>query len=400
MTTLQRILDKPRSFAARGWLFQIHLWVGVLLALYAVLIGLTGSALVFYPQIRNWQDSDVLSVSDSGVRLNPDQIIASVNAFQPGVHIMSLRMPAEPLSTFRLSTGQMGRGKEIYVHPFTGRVLAVRVPRHDFLHWLQRLHFDLLADKTGRLVNASAGLLMVVLAITGIIIWWPGRSLWRRALKINTATKWKRLNYDIHNSLGFFSMAFAVLISLTGAYYGWPKETQELLSRVSPVRQKAPAPKIPTAKHESHPLPLTQLTAIAHSQFPHAWVSTISFPHQHGQPYRFTLLESGPRQYQWSNAVYLDPASGRVLRLDAVAGRSFGDAIIAWIPPLHFGSFAGGNYVATLWLLLGLTPAILGASGLLMWWNRVLVKKLWRWRATTHHPAEPFPVDAIRAQNR
>jgi uncharacterized iron-regulated membrane protein len=399
VTILQRLVHKPRTFAARGWLFQIHLWVGVILALYAVLIGITGSALVFYPQMRNWQDQDVLTVPETGARLNPDQILASVRAFQPGVHIMSMRMPVEPQSTYRISTGQMGRGKEIYVHPFTAQVLAVRVPRNDFLAWLQRLHFDLLSGKTGRLVNAVGGLLMVVLAITGIVIWWPGKALWVRAASINWRAKWKRLNYDLHSAIGFFSMIFAVLISLTGAYYGWPKETQELLSRFSPVVQKAPAPKLPKTEHP-HELPLNSLLAIANQQVPHAWVSTIGFAHQHGQPLRFTLLEAGPRQYQWSNAVFIDPATGKVLRVDTVAGRSLGDAIIAWIPPLHFGSFAGGNYVATLWLLLGLTPAILGMSGLLMWWNRVLVKKVWRWRTTGATAGDTIPVSAMRTQNR
>ena len=73
------------------------------------------------------------------------------------------------------------------------------------------------------------------------------------------------------------------------------------------------------------------------------------------------------QQYPYSTTVQLDPFSVAVLRVDAVAGRSIGDTILAWIPPLHFGSFGGGAPVYVLWLLLGLSPAILGATGLLMW---------------------------------
>lgn len=386
MSLFQRLIHKPRSFTARKWLFQIHLWVGVVLALYAIVIGLSGSALVFYPQMRNWQDRDVLSVAEKGVRLNPDQVLASVRQQKPGIHIMSLRMPVDEQSTYRISTGHMGRGNEVYVHPFTGKILGVRVPRKDFLTWMQQLHFNLLADKTGRLVNAIGGLLMVVLAVTGLMLWWPGMANWIRAASVNWQAKWKRVNYDLHNALGLFTMAFAVLISLTGAYYGWPKETQQLISRISPVVQKAPAPKLPKRDHGAD-APVAQLMAAARQRVPNGWISNINFAHQHGQPTRIVIMEGDSRQYQYSNSVYLDPFTGEVLRVDGVAGRSVGDAIIAWIPPLHFGTFGGGTPVYVLWLLLGLTPAILGVTGLLMWWNRVLVKKLWKLRLPADSPS-------------
>jgi uncharacterized iron-regulated membrane protein len=45
-----------------------------------------------------------------------------------------------------------------------------------------------------------------------------------------------------------------------------------------------------------------------------------------------------------------------------------------WITRLHFGRFNGAT--EALWTVLGLVPALLAATGALMWWNRVLVKKL------------------------
>jgi len=47
-----------------------------------------------------------------------------------------------------------------------------------------------------------------------------------------------------------------------------------------------------------------------------------------------------------------------------------------WITRLHFGRFNGAT--EALWTVLGLVPALLAATGALMWWNRVLVKKLRR----------------------
>jgi len=47
-----------------------------------------------------------------------------------------------------------------------------------------------------------------------------------------------------------------------------------------------------------------------------------------------------------------------------------------WITRLHFGRFNGPT--EALWTILGLVPAILAGTGAVMWWNRVLCKKVRR----------------------
>jgi uncharacterized iron-regulated membrane protein len=47
-----------------------------------------------------------------------------------------------------------------------------------------------------------------------------------------------------------------------------------------------------------------------------------------------------------------------------------------WLTRLHFGRFNGA--IEALWTILGLVPAILAITGAVMWWNRVLSKKLRR----------------------
>jgi uncharacterized iron-regulated membrane protein len=48
-----------------------------------------------------------------------------------------------------------------------------------------------------------------------------------------------------------------------------------------------------------------------------------------------------------------------------------GDTIIRWISYLHFGNFGGWQSKAV-WVIIGLAPAVLFITGVLMWWNRVL----------------------------
>jgi len=87
---------------------------------------------------------------------------------------------------------------------------------------------------------------------------------------------------------------------------------------------------------------------------PGAWVSMVMLSHQPGQPVKVTLMNGGPREYQNSNYVYLDPYTGKVLRVDSVENRSIGDAILAWVTPLHFGTFGGRvRHRDRLWLASG-----------------------------------------------
>jgi uncharacterized iron-regulated membrane protein len=54
----------------------------------------------------------------------------------------------------------------------------------------------------------------------------------------------------------------------------------------------------------------------------------------------------------------------------------FGSEVRYWLTQLHFGRF---NVVTEgIWTIVGLAPAILAVTGALMWWNRVLKKKVRR----------------------
>ena len=47
-----------------------------------------------------------------------------------------------------------------------------------------------------------------------------------------------------------------------------------------------------------------------------------------------------------------------------------GDSIFRWTARIHFSTFVWP--VKIIWVLLGLTPALLFVTGTLMWWNRLL----------------------------
>jgi uncharacterized iron-regulated membrane protein len=52
-----------------------------------------------------------------------------------------------------------------------------------------------------------------------------------------------------------------------------------------------------------------------------------------------------------------------------------GEAFLLLLIKLHFGRF-GGLHIRFLWVLLGLLPAVLFATGFVLWWTRVVRRRL------------------------
>jgi uncharacterized iron-regulated membrane protein len=73
-------------------------------------------------------------------------------------------------------------------------------------------------------------------------------------------------------------------------------------------------------------------------------------------------------------SIYLDQYSGDRLAATA-ASRTWGDAVMAAMTPLHVGGLGGapGRWA---WFLFGLAPVVLFITGSVAWWQRVVRPRL------------------------
>ena len=82
---------KPRQQRWRGWMFQIHLWAGIIIGLYAILIGLTGSVLVFREEIEAAIEPELIVVEPRDERASLEKVAAEVSALFPNHQILGYR---------------------------------------------------------------------------------------------------------------------------------------------------------------------------------------------------------------------------------------------------------------------------------------------------------------------
>ena len=264
--------------------------------------------------------------------------------------------------------------KLVYIDPSTGANLGETGESSGVMNWLADLHFRLLGGTTGTLVNGIGAWLLFILCLTGLFIWWPGRRQVRRALTIQTGVRWLRLNWEIHNVFGFWSVIPVGIEAFTGAYYcffvpmaaalvfllgGSPHRWQEisLPPRSMPIAGMAP-------------VALEPLVDESLRRHPDCTLRGLALPIASADPFTVQLDPPHAEDRGDYAQIAFDRYSGRVLsdidsRHEAMAIR-----VVNFIRPLHFGTFAG-IWSRIAWIIVGFVPGILFLTGFVMFWRRV-----------------------------
>lgn len=309
MTYWQQWIWQPQTAWLRRAIFQLHMWSGIGIGLYVLLVSVTGSVLVYRNELFRAAIRDPIIVTASGPRLTDEQLTREATRAYPGYAVTDIGRYRNPDQAVSVSLESSTDVKARLFNPYTGQDLGDSVPLGIWLvSKLMELHDDLLAGSTGRAINGVGALLIVVLGCTGIIVWWPGITTWRRSLTVHRNVGWRRFTWDLHGMVGFWSFGFILLFALSGAYLGNPQPFQDLADRLQP----------PT---------------------------------------------------------------------DANAGTRIVDQVLYWLAYLHFGRINGIGIPCSgpglcdwttklVWAVFGLAPAVMFVTGAVMWWNRVVRKKL------------------------
>ena len=192
MSFAEHWLRRPQTTWLYKAIFQIHLWTGICLGLYVVVVCASGSALVF----RN----DLYDLFEAWTKTGPNQLQS---------HLME--------------TGYRA------------------------MKWFGDLHGSLLMGATGMTANAVGGFLVSAVCLTGLVVWWPGIENWRRGLTIRRDVGWKRLVYDLHRAAGFWTFALLLMWGMTGGYFVFPQPFRAVVNAFAPIDPPRAAPRAPAS---------------------------------------------------------------------------------------------------------------------------------------------------------
>jgi uncharacterized iron-regulated membrane protein len=378
-TFLSTYLRSPRQLIFRRIIFQVHLWMGLGLGLYLLVMSLSGIALVFEDEIAAAMDPQLYHVREaSGPHVTMDALIKSVRATYPNNRIWRIYAPTTRRDTYLFSLEETGGFRTVFAHPATGAVVG-ELPRESFMATVWSVHANLTAGDEGRRINCTLGLFALVLFATGLLVWWPGASRWWHALGVNRHESWQRVTRRLHGAVGIWTFAFVVMFAATGALYFYGPTLFKALALVS-VRTNPPSVWSDPALDGKAPRPsIQQLIAQAQATTPDKALWAVFPPMGAKSPVQVVLGpigdDLGRHAWDWdateNRYVYFDQYSGQLLAQWDVKNRTAADFVRSWIAPLHRGSFDGFG-VKILWAIIGLAPSLLFVAAVLMWWNRVL----------------------------
>ena len=214
LTVWQRWVRQPQKIWLRRALFQVHLWSGIALGLYILMISVTGSVLVYRNELYRAATPEPIISKGSGPRLTDDQLAEAATRLYPGYRVVNL---GRARNLDQAVDVWLRRGDEIkqrLFDPRSGSDLGDSVPTGiRLVSKLLDLHDNLLAGPTGRKVNGVGALALLALAVTGLAIWWPGIKTWRRSLTLHRGVGWKRLTWHLHSMIGFWSLGFTLVFA-------------------------------------------------------------------------------------------------------------------------------------------------------------------------------------------
>lgn len=370
----------------------IHLWAGLIFGTILVVLGLTGSALAWMHELDVLLNPALLQVAPppglapgAPMRVAPATVQAATERLladplygRPSqlmlperagdVFVAWYRDHKQPASAWRVALS-----RQVMLDPATLAVTGERtwggfgLSRPQLMSTLFHIHRYLVAGDTGKTVIGVTGVALLLLALTGIVLWWPRMtvSAIKGALTVRHGGNWPRFHFQLHRAGGFFAAPVLLVLALSGVYFNMPQWVLPIVASVATL-----APNVKAANRsapDAAPIAPLDAMAAAQAQFPQARVSRVGLPAKPGQPYEIRLRQPGEvRAGDGATRVSIDAGDGRVLRIVDPLRAPAGDTFLSWMFPLHTGEafgIAGRAFIS----LFGIVPLLFFVTGLFIW---------------------------------
>ena len=356
----------------RRILAQIHLWLGLILCLPLVLLGLTGSVLVFEDELRE-AFAPPLAASPGEARPVADMIAAARNAAPEGYVPLSYGAPPLPgrLAWVRLGPPRRAPGPDavrVEVDPVTLQTYPDQ--QAGLLRQVFFLHANLLVkNREGRQLVGGLGVVMLAMGLSGLVNWWPRRGQWRRSFGVSRAAGGVRLHREMHGMAGIWGLAVFLVVSFGGVYLAFPETVRSVVDALVPARDLRAAANAIKVEPISgaRPLAVDEAIALARSRVPDTTLRMVFLPSRPEQPLRVLLMPAGAERMAPSATVFVDPWRSRVVEVFEPRSFSAGETMLAWQHALHAGHGFGRGW-QMLVFLSGFLPLLFVVTGVTMWW--------------------------------
>lgn len=352
--------------AITAW-FLVHKWTSLVSTVFLLFLCVTGLPLIFHDEIDTWlSPRQELSAPPRGtVPLNLDQLLSRALAGRPGEVPLYMSFDTDR-PVVNVTSGPAPEAGAAAMHfqsldRRTGEVLPAR--ESGLMDTVLQLHTDLMLGFGAELFLGGMGLLFVAAIVSGVVLYAPFMArLPFGTVRRDKAARVRRL--DRHNLLGMVTLAWAVVVGLTGTINTAVVPITEMWKADQLARFAAPGP-VASYRPGSLQPAMDRALAAAPGMQPQfvAFPGTSFSSHRHHAVF---LQGATPLTAKLLTPAFVDARTGR---LDAVKPMPWYMQALLLAQPLHFGDYAGMP-MKLLWAVLDLLTIAVLWTGLRLWFGR------------------------------
>ncbi|MGC4111674.1 MAG: PepSY-associated TM helix domain-containing protein [Nocardioides sp.] len=408
-----------RRRPARRFMIVTHRWLSLVLGLVLLVIATSGAVLLYRPEIERYDAAAAYDVSGQAPSISLVQARQAVLDAHPDFDANSVW--AED-GVFRVTDYDTSWT----VDPGTGEVLGHVGATPGWLRLLDNLHECFLSCDGepgtvpvlvkeiphtgwlglegesitwGGLVLGLFAFVLLYLALTGIWLWFPRPSAWRTSMRVRIKGGRFARDTDLHKVAGMVAIPFLLMWAATGASYelgavekAWYAATPGGHTTYADPHSDKPA-------DPAHRRDISPDTAVAAAQalHPDATLVNMDMPTKGDPTSAYTMYFSdgfdpyGESQYPGDLGVYVDRHTG--VAHDYYGGSDESTAQVLFDQynyPVHSGYVVNGWW-RLVWLVFGLSPLLLGVTGVSTWLVRRRTKR-------SRRPGRKGQLDPVAAQ--
>lgn len=381
-------------------LVKLHRWAGLFMAGFLIVVGLTGSMLVFWQELNEVLAPTLYPGQRPGAELPAGALALRAEALVPGSRATTVYLgyPGTVWVGVEARPGAPPLGYDyVYLDPVTGRELgtvtwgAWPTTLGAVMPFVYHLHETLAMGSAGGLLLGVVALIWTIDCFIAFYLTLPRPTAssprgffrrWQPAWLVKVRAPAFRLNFDLHRAGGLWPWAMLLVLAWSSVYLNLRpvySATTSLFFEYEPSVVESPAA---AARGEGQATPS--------EREPMGWTEAqdvaVRLMDTQAREHRFTVerplalyLLRHARLFEYrvrssrdigdkygSTSIYFDAESGALRQLRLPTGQASGNTITTWLVALHTANVFGWPF-RLLVCAVGVVIAMLSVTGLNIW---------------------------------
>jgi uncharacterized iron-regulated membrane protein len=382
----------------------VHRYAGLAMTVFLIVVGLTGSLLVFYDELERALNPELHAEANGRKPLDFDKLIEQAERLAPEVRVQSLWMSAEAAQLSVVPRQDPATGRlfeadydQLILNPYTGEELGRRTwgalseGLVNLMPFVYKLHYNLALEDTGMWILGITALVWTLDCFVGFYLTLPSMkrtahrrspespsfgARWRRSWKVKWSGSAFRVHYDLHRAGGLWIWAALLVFAWSSVYMNlgdtvYKKVMQSVSDFHEPWADFADLDR----PLENPPISLLQAYRLGREALDHAaeergfridapvglWFNAAKGFYVYSVRSSVDIQE----HYGQTRAV-IDATTGEEKMVLLPSGQYDGNTVTSWLLALHMANVFGMPYRIFV-CALGLMIAMLSVTGVVIW---------------------------------